>query len=1008
MRDRTFIDPFLDGIDAILAWFSTELKQTAESYCDLETADNPETLVARDGSLLSVVRIFGVTKLIGQEEFDTLHQGLTQSLQATLKHPGHAVQVYFSYDRDAVKPEIEEILSPARATAKRLQLDLEDLFYERANYLAKYCAHEELYVVLWTRPLSLNAELLKRANKDKLAMIRDKKIPPFRNGQNLIAAIPDLREAHTSFVRSFITDLNAMNIYCALLKVHDAVYAMRYAADPDFTSHDWRAVLPGDKIPIHEARPSANELSGLMYPPLARQVFPRDATAIDLRTLRIGDRIYTPLFIDLFPQELKSFIALFTRTLPTRVPWRISFLIESGGYATLGFKSMMAAILSFTSAQNGLLHDAAKLLGDIETHTDDAVVKLQVSLATWAPEGNVRLLRTRSAELAKAVEGWGSCEVSEVTGDVFAGIASSLLGFSANSLATPSVAPLSDVVYMLPFTRPASAWEYGAMLFRSPDGKPWPYQPGSAEQTTWIDLVYARPGSGKSVLSNATNLALCLSGGITRLPRIAIIDIGPSSSGLISLLRDSLPQDERHLVAYHRLRMTPDYSINPFDTVLGARKPSPQERSFLVNFLTLLATPLGVERSYDGIADMSGLVVDEMYKYLTDSGKPHPFTKGIAPLVDDLLSEIGFVVDEKTTWWEVTDALFLAGFHHEALLAQRYAMPLLADAAAICRTQVVEDLYGQVHAPTGEPLIQAYSRMISAAVREYPILSNITQFDIGDARVVALDLDEVAKSGGDAAERQTAVMYMIARYALAHHYYLTDDVLVDIPETYREYHRKRISEIREDAKRIVYDEFHRTSKARAVRDQVILDMREGRKWNVQIALISQSLDDFDPVMVEFGTSIFIMDAGPEQAIKRSTEIFGLSETARLALKTRVHGPREGGSTFLAQFSTKHGMNTQLLTATLGPIELWAFSTTAEDAQLRNKLYQRLGPKEARRVLANIFPSASVKALIEARLATLKETSGMIQDTAGTSMVGQLLEEILEAYAKNPDVKALPR
>ena len=59
---------------------------------------------------------------------------------------------------------------------------------------------------------------------------------------------------------------------------------------------------------------------------------------------------------------------------------------------------------------------------------------------------------------------------------------------------------------MLPFTRPASAWEYGALLLRSPDGKPWPYQPGSAQQTTWIDLMYARPGSGKSVLSNAINL----------------------------------------------------------------------------------------------------------------------------------------------------------------------------------------------------------------------------------------------------------------------------------------------------------------------------------------------------------------------------------------------------------------------------------------------------------------------------------------------------------------------
>jgi len=159
-------------------------------------------------------------------------------------------------------------------------------------------------------------------------------------------------------------------------------------------------------------------------------------------------------------------------------------------------------------------------------------------------------------------------------------------------------------------------------------------------------------------------------------------------------------------------------------------------------------------------------------------------------------------------------------------------------------------------------------------------------------------------------------------------------------------------------------------------------------------------------MVEFATSIFIMDAGPEQAIRRSTEIFGLSETARIALKTRVHGPREGGSTFLAQFATKNGLNTQLLTNTLGPIELWAFSTTAEDARLRNKLYEKIGPKETRRFLANLFPSGSVKNLIEARLAALKETESVIQEDSHLSVVDQLLEEILAAYAKNPDVKGL--
>jgi intracellular multiplication protein IcmB len=298
--------------------------------------------------------------------------------------------------------------------------------------------------------------------------------------------------------------------------------------------------------------------------------------------------------------------------------------------------------------------------------------------------------------------------------------------------------------------------------------------------------------------------------------------------------------------------------------------------------------------------------------------------------------------------------------------------------------------------------------MISSAIREYPILSRITSFDLGDARVVSLDLDEVAKSGGEAADRQTAVMYMLARYILARHYYLTEDNVSDFPSAYRDYHKLRIAEIRDDPKRIVFDEFHRTSKASAVRDQVIVDMREGRKWKVQIALLSQSVEDFDPVMVEFATSIYIMDAGPAQAIEKSAKIFGLSHTAQVALRTRVHGPREGGATFLAQFATKSGINTQLLTSTLGPIELWAFSTTAEDANIRNKLYKRLNPAEARRLLATLFPSGSITKVVEKRLNMLKEKEvGIITEDAALSIIDQLLEEILAEYKKNPDLKSLP-
>lgn len=992
-----FLTPIFDTIDSLMAWLSSSLKQTTESYCDIETAEDANTLVAHDGSLVSVIRINGIRHLIGTSEFNRLHDGIGLTLRTAMKRSGHAFQVFFYHDREHVSQEIREILTPAINSAARLNLQLNDLLEERIKYLARYCADESLCLVLWTRPFFLSAVQQKRAASEKLQMIRKKKIPIFPNAQNFVAGIPELRDEHRSFLRSVIGDFEMLGLDTELLEVHEAVRVMRFSVDREFTDEHWRPVLPGDKIPVRDVKIASNPLSGVLWPPLAKQIFPRDAENLDLRTCRIGDKIYSSVFIELFPQEVKPFIHLFNRILNAKIPWRISFFVESNSADSIRFKALIASILSFASEQNKLLSNANNMLRYIDVATDDAVVKLRVSLSTWAPENSLSLLRTRTAELAKAVESWGTCEVSEICGDAFAGVVSSMLGVAANSAATASVAPLSDVIYMLPITRPASSWKTGAVLFRSPDGKPLPYQPGSSQQTTWIDLFYARPGAGKSVLSNTINLGLCLAPGIKRIPRIAIIDIGPSSSGLISLLKEALPLEQQHYIAYHRLRMTPEYSINPFDTQLGARFPTPQERSFLVNFLTLLATPLGASKAYDGMSDMVGLVIDEMYKHFADTstGNPHVYTLGIEQVVDEILEEIGFVRDEHTTWWEVTDALFIAGFAHEALLAQRYAMPLLADAASICRTSAIQDLYGSVKAPTGESLINAFSRMISGAVREYPILSRITSFDIGEAKVVALDLDEVAKSGGDAADRQTAVMYMLARYVLARHYYLTEENITDMSSQYQTYHQQRIKEIREDAKRIVYDEFHRTSKSQAVRDQVILDMREGRKWNVQIALISQSLDDFDSVMVEFATSVFIMDAGNEQTVAKTAQIFGLSETAQYALKSRVHGPREGGATFMAQFLTKHGPNTQLLTSTIGPIELWSFSTTAEDVLIRNKLYKILGPVEARRLLANAFPDGSIKKVVERRMIEMKDEASFIEDIDASSIIDTMVKELLK-------------
>lgn len=975
-------------------WIGVSLKMSTAAYCDLETADSNTVFVAHDGSLMSVIKLDGLSMLAGESEFKHIQQGMHTCLQSALMQTGKKIQVYFSYNKDDIKHHISDTFKHATHAADASNLELSDLFRERVENLASYCGKEDVYFAVWTQPSILTPEQLSASHRKKAKDIKQQQIGTFIHTQNLHATISDLREEHDSFVKSMLHDMRDLGMVAQLTNVHQAAHGIRMSTDPDFTAKDWKPVLPGDSYTAREPDATAYDVADITWPNLARQLIPRDGSNINLRTARLGDRIYASVFVDLFPYEIQSFARFFSRIIQADIPWRISFNIDSEGVRGSRLREVVSSVLAFTSAQNRLINRSIKMLRYVNSSGSDAVVRFKVSASTWARVGDESTLRVRASILAKAIESWGSCQVSEVSGDAFAGMMSSAMGISMQSVAEPSIAPLRSVLHMLPFYRPSSPWKQGGMLFRSPDGKLWPYQPGSSQQTTWIDLFYARPGSGKSVLSNAINLAVCLSPGIKRLPRIGIVDIGPSSSGLISLLQDALPASQKHLVAHHRLQMSPDYAINPFDTQLGSRKPTPQERSFLVNFLTLLATPVGRESTYDGVADMVGLIIDELYISFADDGKPNLYSPGVEPILDGILDEIGFIGDAQATWWEITDSLFTAGFDRQAKIAQRYAVPVLPEVLSICRSDAIADLYGNITVDTGEPLIQAFSRLISSAIREYPIIAQTTKFDFGDAKIMALDLDEVARSGGDAANRQTAIMYMLARYVLAKDFYLTEDNVKDIADSYRDYHHNRVLELREDPKRIVFDEFHRTAKIEAVRNQVVQDMREGRKWNVQIALASQSLEDFDSVMVEFATSIFIMDAGPEQALQKTAKVFGLSKTAQQALRYSVHGPSRDGATFLAQFATKNGLNTQLLTSTLGPVELWALSTTVQDVQIRTQLYSKVGGVKARALLAHRFPQGTAMHEIEQRYAQFSDNDAMLDRNAQASIIDDIVAECL--------------
>ena len=77
---------------------------------------------------------------------------------------------------------------------------------------SEYCASESMYIVLWTHLGLLSADEQRQALKEKMKEIKRTKYPAGRFVQNIMAAIPELREGHDSFVRSLHNDLSACGV----------------------------------------------------------------------------------------------------------------------------------------------------------------------------------------------------------------------------------------------------------------------------------------------------------------------------------------------------------------------------------------------------------------------------------------------------------------------------------------------------------------------------------------------------------------------------------------------------------------------------------------------------------------------------------------------------------------------------------------------------------------------------------------------------------------------------
>ena len=982
----------LEGLEVVLHALTQAAGVYAEDRCQLEAADSDTALVMTGGGLMTAIALQGLRQQWDAPAFERLVEAVTVALTPMAHRTCHSVQFVLERDPDRTVGEVERLLFPLRRAARRLGMAMDELLDDHRDRLLENCVSERTTVTVWTHRSVLTAPE-QRQERQRYRQGFRKLIPPYPplEGQNVAAVFRPLRETHTAVVQTLVRDLDAAGLFLDLLSDHDFLHALRTSLEP-MTSPAWRALLPGDPLP-RRAWGRRRDLSELWYPRIGYQLLetPFERPLPD-GVVQAGERWLSSVYMEFGPQDLRAFAALFAE-LDRALPVRIAFQLD-GGFSHWRLRRVLADFWAFAGEYNRRISEAFTDL-DVTRRTQPTP-RLRVCATTWGPDAATA--RARVARLRAALEAWGAQQWRIERGAPAGAVLASLPGFAVDlSPGEPHAAPLSDAVRLLPLTRPALPWARGTVVFRSGDGKLLPFQPSSELQAAWITLYAGTLGSGKSLTLHHDNLAYLLNGE-QAVPYLSIIEPGASSQGLIELCQAEVSPDRRALFVYRRLRQTPADAINPLDLQLGLRDLLPHERAFARNFLTVLATPAGQDHPPPGVLEVVSEVVLGLYPQFADDAHGHPkrYEARRDVRVDRALAEHGIAADTQTPWFHLVDRLFAAGDVRNAQRANRFAAPLLVDAIGfLAQSEKIRKTWGAVTVTDRGPLIDFVVRQWTYALNVFPMLSAPTAVDVTGARVLSLDVEEIATRGGVFSAWEASVALMLARHVAVAHFYLHENQIGDWPPLYQPYQRQRILELRAQHKRICLDEMHRLrGGAAATMAQLETDVLESRKHGVEMAFCSPLFDHFPHGILQMATTRIVLGASEEEG-DRIAERFGLNPAERRAMRQHLHGPTPDGAPMLVSVDTSRGRFTQLVILTTGVQERWALTTVEQDRALRVQVMAKLPAAQARRALAKHFPGGSCVAELRARTERLELTRGMvIADEDRRLLIQELADEVI--------------
>lgn len=933
------------------------------------------TCYTATGGMITVFKIKGAIQRFSGGERDKKMENLEQRLETWNKQAGVYISFIHEHNPGKVAPTLTAQHKPMRKTMDRFgMVDGKHLLDSREKLLNPMLKHDSLYMVIHTTNGVMPASSRKLTKENTFG---------FLGGQQtgLFEPIEDVHESGCNLFSELLKSMGILFTEMSARNVAGLIATM-------WTQHEEsgdKYLMIGDQVNgLLDTTRFVKKTEGWQA-----QIKPDQATLPKLGEQIFTDQIYYPADRDDLFAVRGTYQAAFRLTrapngkafsnynglreeIPRHVPYRLHIQLQSGtsGAASLGLKRLLSYCVAAVHPRN---IDVARSIKSLEALEQAGYknMSFRMVLTTWA--SNRKLLERNADLLNTGFSNWANAGITRIIQSPDTVVAETLPGSVAKG---PAIyMPLPMLSELLPMEVSASPWESG-LLMRSGESQPYPIDPGDESLINFhVYVLIGGTGKGKSVTMTDILKACIFRRGQAELPEVRYLDVGYTSKAMFNYLRYLLPDNQRHLIVHEVMQNTADYALNGFDTPVGMEEQSPDEMSFLSGFLSDLLTNGGsgqghMDKALSNMLESLGtMLVSEAYRMMGRTGDLRRRYFNISdrvPHFPEKMREHGIeIVDGQTSWWELVDKFFEAGDIPMAEVAQRYAVPNCSDLNNIMSSSTsIQENYGDMM--LGGTKILEYARtVLTTLITNYPVLAHETRLDFQQARMVGVDMQDVANNAND-----TSLFYSLLQNVLARGFMMDPSAIsrLRMPDQYREYHRRRIQKLRERDKIFLFDELHRLSVGMnpsapppPAMMRLMRWIKEVRKFGIKLMLSTQSIAHMPDEIKEdeMWSMLFNMGIGPKQQ-KRLGELFNVSEYGMSVMANELHGPLAGeGAACLFMANTNKGKIEQKIFVSTSTLELWAAPTNQKNLAIMTALLERVGdPSLTARTLSVLFPTGS--------------------------------------------------